>query len=93
MRVISLYPVLSLSSSFFHPVDIQTTNSLIVIASFQPWIWDASSGDVCSRLARHRSPVLDVASLQDGSSGKGLFAAVSQGEINVYHTHVMRGDR
>lgn len=57
-------------------------------AIVQPWIWDASSGDVCSRLARHRSPVLDVASLQDGSSGKGLFAAVSQGEINVYQTLV-----
>eukprot|EP00752_Nemacystus_decipiens_P012701 g11253.t1 len=54
----------------------------------QPWIWDASSGDVCSRLARHRSPVLDVGSLQDGSSGNGLFAAVSHGEINVYQTQV-----
>ncbi|CAM9676450.1 unnamed protein product [Ectocarpus sp. 12 AP-2014] len=52
----------------------------------QPWMWDALTGDVCNRLASHRSPVLDFACLQDYSSGKGLLSAVSQSEIKVYQT-------
>lgn len=61
-----------------------------IAPSPQPWIWDASTGEVVSRLAAHRSPVLDVSLLQEGSSGAGLFAAVSQGDMKVYRTSLRR---
>ncbi|CAM9625482.1 unnamed protein product [Scytosiphon promiscuus] len=54
----------------------------------QPWMWTASTGSVCNRLESHRSPVLDLASLQDHSTGRGMFAAVSQTEMKLYQTCV-----
>lgn len=59
---------------------------LVLLCSAQPWIWDAATGEIRHRLPANNSPVLDVASYHGSFPGRGLFAAVSQGDVRLYQT-------